>query len=180
MDDTKLKAGLDKIKDDARPLKQGEVPTFDKVITIEGNIYQIESNTTITVDGEPAITVPPDSPNGAYIMPVFLVILDQGGNIINSNRISVVEDSQPANEAARQAKMKTSNGEEIGSSRNGVYVDLWGRMPGSELRAGIQTTQSLRVVRGQSTLFSMSGISGTYDDKTKTIVRKEGKWTKNF
>ena len=63
------------------------------------------------------------------MQPIALVVLDQGGNVMNAPKdMFVVEDSKPANKAsedlANARRQVTSNQEEKSQANNGVFYDV--------------------------------------------------------
>lgn len=63
-----------------------------------------------------------------YMRQIALVVLNQGGNIIISEDLSVTEQASPANDAAQalygSGKAGTTNSIPISQQPNGVFYDL--------------------------------------------------------
>ncbi len=172
---------LKEIQNKAKPLDKGVTPVPTKVAIIPGEQTTLNNATIVEPDGQTigyGVT--------GYMRPIALVVLDQGGNIMQAPEdMFVVENAQPNNEAAKQEaqakRQVTTNDQESGQSKNGAFYDLQIRGLGPE-SLDLHTKQDLTIRQyfGPKTtdykvIFQVTGNKIRFDDSKKQITFTQGR-----
>lgn len=178
--DQVINAKLKEIQDNAKPLAPGTTPIPTQLVIIPGEQTQLNNATVIGPDGEVLI-----SGVTGYMQPIALVVLDQGGNIMMApNDMFVLENAQPANEAAKKevkaGRQMTTNQQEQGQSSNGAFYDI--QMRGlSKTPADIRTTQDVTVrhyygpkATDYKEIFQVTGNKIRFDDRKRRVTFTQG------
>lgn len=169
--DKVIGAAIDKINQKATPITGPRTPA--EIRYVPGQTTVATNATVLDADGEVIAT----NITG-YVKPVAVIMLDQGGNIINSPRMTVTETVTTANAEARQIEaaggLVTTNGSPVQQAENGVFYDYQIRVAGSIVHNNIQTKQNLEIKMGASTLWNINGIRIVKSDSKKTITITPG------
>ncbi|HEX6042988.1 MAG TPA: RHS repeat-associated core domain-containing protein, partial [Pyrinomonadaceae bacterium] len=179
LEDTTIQKRLTEIRNNAKPLPEGETPKPTSVEVIEGEQTKLNNANVITPD-----------PNGqgdaqvqiayGYVKPIALVVLDQGGNIMIDPSLTVTEYATPDNQDAQVLynanRADTTNGVQIEQQPNGAFYDVQLRSldPNKRL-SDIKTKQDAVVKSGNTNLFMVQGNQIRMDDANRNITFTQGK-----
>jgi RHS repeat-associated protein len=178
LQDKKIEKRLEEIRQNAKPLAAGETPKPTSAEVIPGEQTKLENATLQLPEGSVEVA-------SGYMMPVAVVVLDQGGNIMVDLDLSVTEDVRPINDAAKalyaidpntgQSRAQTTNAEPISQQPNGAFYDLQIRIPeAGKPPSDVQTKQDLVIKSGRTNLFMVQGTQIRMNDTNKSITYTPG------
>ena len=164
--DSIINAELNKIATEATPVTGAR--EFSDIRYIQGELTSLYNATLLDADGNFV-----ESGLNGYIRPIAVVVLDQGGNIVNSPTMTITENITAVSDEAKLLEARgliiTTSNQPVQQAGNGAFYDYQIRVINSILSSNIETSQTLQVNVRIKALWKFDANKIVENDLTRTI-----------